>query len=75
MTDTTPEPHDAQRRENDAAEAEEKRLDQETPDALNTLSETARQFLNDPDMDAVRGSDLPDDASGEEPPQDGDPGR
>jgi hypothetical protein len=75
MSDPTSQPQDADRRENDAAEAEERHLDRETPDALDTLSETAQRFLQDPDMDAVRGSDLPDDASGEEPPQDGDPGR
>jgi hypothetical protein len=75
MTDTIPEPPDAERSENDAAAADDDRLDQDTPDVLDTLSETAQRFLQDPDMDAARGSDLPDDASGEEPPQDGDPGR
>jgi hypothetical protein len=58
-----------------AAEAEEERLDKETPSALNTLSETAQKFLDDPETVAASNRDLPDDATGEEPPQDGDPAR
>jgi hypothetical protein len=75
MSDMTSASGDAERRENEAAESEEERLDRETPDALDNLSATAQRFLRDPDMDAVSGADLPDDATGEEPPQDGDPAR
>lgn len=75
MSDPTSQPQDAERRADEAAEAEERRLDQETPDALNTLSETAQRFLRDPEIDVVTGADLPDDATGDQPPQDGDPGR
>jgi hypothetical protein len=45
------------------------------PDVLDTLSETAQRFLGDSDLDAAEGRDLPDDETGEEVPQDGDPGR
>ena len=45
------------------------------PSIMNTLSETAQRFLDDPEVDVATGRDLPDDASGEEPPQDGDPAR
>jgi hypothetical protein len=45
------------------------------PTILNTLSDTAQRFLDDPEVDVATGRDLPDDASGEEPPQDGDPAR
>jgi len=58
-----------------AADADQEYLDGEQPGVLNTLSETAQKFLDDPQVDAATGGDLPDDASGEEPPQDGDPGR
>jgi hypothetical protein len=49
--------------------------DDDQPDVLGTLSETAQRFIDDPDIDTAQGRDLPDDASGEEPPQDGDPAR
>jgi hypothetical protein len=61
--------------EGQAADAETDGLDEVQPGILNTLSETAQRFLSDPENDAAAGRDLPDDASGEEPPQDGDPGR
>ena len=47
----------------------------EHPDVLEELSDTAQRFLTDPDLDAANERDLPDDATGEEVPQDGDPGR
>jgi hypothetical protein len=47
----------------------------EQPAVLDALSDTAQRFLNDPETDAAEGRDLPDDETGEEVPQDGDPGR
>jgi hypothetical protein len=58
-----------------APDADRQEIDGEQPGVLNTLSETAQKFLDDPGTDAAAGRDLPDDASGEEPPQDGDPAR
>lgn len=40
-----------------------------------TLGKMVRNFIPDPDADAAAGRDTADDASGEEVPQDGDPGR
>jgi len=58
-----------------APDADQRYIDGDEPGVLNTLSETAQRFLGDSDTDAAAGRDLSDDASGEEPPQDGDPGR
>jgi hypothetical protein len=58
-----------------AADADQSYIDGEQPGVLNTLSETAQKFLGDPETDAAVSADLPDDASGEEPAQDGDPTR
>ena len=67
MTDEKP--------EGQAADADADGLDEEQPGILNTLSETAQRFLGDSETGVAAGRDLPDDASGEEPPQDGDPAR
>ena len=64
---------DGEQAADEAAEAEEARLDKEVPSALDTLSSTARKFLDDPEVDLT--VEVPDDATGEEPPQDGDPTR
>jgi len=55
--------------ERDGGEFGETEADREMPSAIEHLSETAQRFLTDPEEDA------PDDASGVEVPQDGDPGR
>ena len=47
----------------------------EEPVTLEVLSDTASRFLADPEADAIDEDDLPDDRSGVEVPQDGDPGR
>jgi hypothetical protein len=47
----------------------------EEPVTLEVLSDTASRFLADPEAEAADEDDLPDDRSGVEVPQDGDPGR
>ena len=59
----------------EAAEAEEERLDREVPSALDTLSRTARKFLDDPGVDLAAAVPESENATDEEPPQDGDPTR
>ena len=49
--------------------------EQDEPTLMGTLGRTVRGFIPDPDADAAMGRDTPDDATGEEVPQDGDPGR
>lgn len=47
----------------------------EEQSVLGTLSDAARTVFDDPDADASAEEDLPDDRTGVEVPQDGDPGR
>ena len=49
--------------------------EQGEPSMPETLGKMVRNFIPDPDADAAAGRDTADDASGEEVPQDGDPGR
>jgi len=49
--------------------------EQDEPNLTSALGNTIRGFLPDPDADAAAGRDVADDASGDEVPQDGDPGR